>query len=96
MDELDQNSLLPLLNTLGLDPNDLSKEKMNVLLQTVNKAIKSNDFSTENLNSILQSMGINNNNIDNKKTEPKKRDKIGRNELCSCGSKKKYKKCCGK
>jgi peptide deformylase len=25
-----------------------------------------------------------------------KEGKIGRNELCSCGSKKKYKKCCGK
>ncbi len=24
------------------------------------------------------------------------KDKIGRNEMCTCGSKKKYKKCCGK
>lgn len=27
---------------------------------------------------------------------PKKSDKIGRNELCPCGSGKKYKQCCGK
>ena len=25
-----------------------------------------------------------------------KKDKMGRNDLCSCGSGKKYKKCCGK
>ena len=26
----------------------------------------------------------------------REKKKIGRNELCSCGSDKKYKKCCGK
>jgi len=32
-----------------------------------------------------------------RKKEPVKRDKkVGRNELCTCGSGKKYKKCCGK
>ena len=31
-----------------------------------------------------------------KKKEPKKVSKIGRNELCPCGSGKKYKQCCGK
>ncbi len=30
------------------------------------------------------------------KRKPKKTKKIGRNELCSCGSGKKYKHCCGK
>lgn len=30
------------------------------------------------------------------KLEPVKSNKIGRNEPCSCGSGKKYKKCCGK
>ena len=37
--------------------------------------------------------------IDNnktKKTTPKKVVKVGRNELCPCGSGKKYKNCCGK
>lgn len=29
-------------------------------------------------------------------SEPIHSDKVGRNELCSCGSGKKYKKCCGK
>lgn len=28
--------------------------------------------------------------------ETKFKDKIGRNELCSCGSGRKYKQCCGK
>ena len=31
-----------------------------------------------------------------KKPKPKKVSKIGRNELCPCGSGKKYKQCCGK
>ena len=30
------------------------------------------------------------------KKQPKKVSKIGRNELCPCGSGKKYKQCCGK
>ena len=31
-----------------------------------------------------------------KKVTPKKVEKIGRNDLCPCGSGKKYKQCCGK
>ena len=31
-----------------------------------------------------------------KKQQPKKVNKIGRNDLCPCGSNKKYKQCCGK
>ena len=30
------------------------------------------------------------------KKQPKKSKKVGRNELCPCGSGKKYKQCCGK
>ena len=30
------------------------------------------------------------------KSTPKKVKKVGRNELCPCGSGKKYKMCCGK
>ena len=30
------------------------------------------------------------------KSKPKKVEKVGRNELCPCGSNKKYKQCCGK
>jgi uncharacterized protein YecA (UPF0149 family) len=29
------------------------------------------------------------------KAEPRRDAKIGRNDRCSCGSGKKYKKCCG-
>lgn len=28
--------------------------------------------------------------------KPKKSDKVGRNQLCPCGSGRKYKQCCGK
>ena len=30
------------------------------------------------------------------KNKPKKTEKVGRNDLCPCGSGKKYKQCCGK
>ena len=31
-----------------------------------------------------------------KKAQPKRVNKIGRNDPCPCGSGKKYKQCCGK
>ena len=39
---------------------------------------------------------ITNDNDDSVKKQPKKVKKIGRNDLCPCGSGKKYKNCCGK
>ena len=42
--------------------------------------------------------GITNDGKETLKSTPKKNDKkkIGRNDLCQCGSGKKYKNCCGK
>ena len=40
--------------------------------------------------------GVANDSKDKAKTEPKKVQKIGRNQKCICGSGKKYKQCCGK
>ncbi len=37
-----------------------------------------------------------NNSDETKKKNPKKATKVGRNDLCPCGSGKKYKQCCGK
>jgi len=34
--------------------------------------------------------------VENNKTSKRKQKKIGRNDLCPCGSNKKYKNCCGK
>ena len=33
---------------------------------------------------------------DKSKKKPAKSKKVGRNDLCPCGSGKKYKQCCGK
>jgi preprotein translocase subunit SecA len=33
---------------------------------------------------------------DNAQISAKKKDEVGRNDPCPCGSGKKYKKCCGK
>lgn len=45
----------------------------------------------------LDSMNVNSGKADDSRSEPKKRDadKVGRNDPCTCGSNKKYKKCCG-
>jgi len=40
--------------------------------------------------------GIANDGKETLKQKPKKSEKIGRNDLCPCGSGKKYKQCCGK
>ena len=39
---------------------------------------------------------ITNDSDDTAKKQPKKSKKVGRNDLCPCGSGKKYKQCCGK
>jgi len=40
--------------------------------------------------------GIANDGKETLKQKPKKSEKIGRNDLCPCGSGRKYKQCCGK
>ncbi|RUA06410.1 MAG: hypothetical protein DSY38_04320, partial [Fusobacteria bacterium] len=37
-----------------------------------------------------------NGEITEKSETPRTSDKVGRNDLCPCGSGKKYKKCCGR
>jgi len=44
---------------------------------------------------VIKGQAVNDNNKI-KKAAPKQVNKIGRNELCPCGSGKKYKQCCGK
>ena len=41
-------------------------------------------------------VGVANDGKETAKNSPKKVIKVGRNELCPCGSGKKYKQCCGK
>jgi preprotein translocase subunit SecA len=49
------------------------------------------------INSPLENKNISTNSTDEsqKKLPQKKKDKVGRNDPCPCGSGKKYKKCCG-
>lgn len=44
----------------------------------------------------IDNLSINNPDINKDKKKNQDIVKLGRNDLCSCGSKKKYKKCCGK
>lgn len=52
----------------------------------------------ENKQRELDSMKVSSGKEDTSNTDPKRRTapKVGRNELCPCGSGKKYKQCCGK
>jgi preprotein translocase subunit SecA len=43
-----------------------------------------------------QDMVENRSEEDEVKKQPRHVEKIGRNDLCPCGSGKKYKKCCGR
>ena len=47
---------------------------------------------------VVKSNTIRTNDSDTSKSkrQPKKSEKIGRNDPCPCGSGKKYKQCCGK
>ena len=70
------------------------------LLSTIDKNItmfllKSEIRQNIERKQVAKGQAVNDNNK-TKKATPKKVEKIGRNELCPCGSGKKYKQCCGK
>ena len=70
------------------------------LLSTIDKNItmfllKSEIRQNIERKQVAKGQAVNDNNK-TKKATPKKVEKIGRNELCPCGSGRKYKQCCGK
>lgn len=87
------NDVLPVLQSLGVSPEQLGHEKLERLIQLCNNITDPSQISQETTRQIIDIIGI---TTVGKKTEPKKSAKIGRNEPCICESGLKYKKCCGK
>lgn len=93
MDNFDIRSILPMLQQFGISPDQLGPDRIEKLIN-ISKFIKDPaDITPEVSRQILEILGISTRGIQ----QPKKRKtaKIGRNELCVCGTGKKYKKCCG-
>jgi len=84
--------VIPLLQSLGINPNMLGPNKLERLIQLCNNITDPSQINQETTRQIIDTIGI----TANKKSEPKKSIKIGRNESCICESGLKYKKCCGK
>ena len=91
MEEL--RNVMPLLQSLGISPDQLTPEKMSMLQQLSKAVADPNNLDEEAINKLTRKLGL---NIDGAPKVPKKKEKkIGRNEKCPCNSDKKYKKCCG-
>lgn len=85
--------ILPVLQSLGVSPEQLGPEKLERLMQLCNNITDPSQISQETTRQIIDTIGI---TTVGKKSEPKKSIKIGRNKPCICESGLKYKKCCGK
>ena len=93
MDNIDIRSILPMLQQFGISPDQLGPDRIEKLIN-ISKFIKDPaDITPEVSRQILEILGISTRGVQ----QPKKRktSKIGRNDLCTCGNGKKYKKCCG-
>lgn len=73
-----------ILQLMGLNPDQLGPEKMKMLEIISKKLIEDPNINPE---TILKQLGL----VQRKEQEKTKQK---RNALCSCGSKKKSKKCC--
>ena len=74
-------------------------ELFDMMLDTIEKETSMYLLRSEIRQNVVREQTIKGNAVskeDNSKKEPKKSSKVGRNEMCYCGSGKKYKNCCGK
>lgn len=86
------NEILPVLRSLGVNPNKLNPDKLERLMKLCNNITDLSQINQETTRQLIDTIGI----TANKQTKPKKSIRIGRNESCICESGLKYKKCCGK
>jgi uncharacterized protein YecA (UPF0149 family) len=94
MDTLDIRTAIPFLKQLGIDPSNLSSDKLENIMKLTKNITSHEQITPELTTQMLNILGVGNKPV--KKKQPIKRGvKIGRNELCICESGKKYKKCCG-
>jgi len=84
------DQVLPILKSLGISPDKITPEKIDKIKNMGLDFNKADSFTTENCNEILKILGV-------ELSLPKKavkKQRIGMNALCPCGSNIKYKKCC--
>ncbi|MFT5429813.1 MAG: hypothetical protein ACI9OJ_000485 [Myxococcota bacterium] len=64
---------------------------------TVDPVLRSlvSQYGAEEVESAFRKMGESLSGVDNARTVRREDIKVGRNEPCTCGSGKKFKKCCG-
>ena len=89
---MDIQSVLPLLQQMGVDPAKLGPEKLAKLMQITDKIKDPNQITQENIREITDIFALKLTVFLNLKK--RKALKIGRNEPCPCESGKKWKKCC--
>ena len=88
----DFRQILPLLQQFGINPGQLGPDKIEKLIEIAQKIGNTNDISQDISKQIIDIFGVNT----KEKQEPTtRRTKMKRNEICNCGSNKKFKKCCG-
>lgn len=91
MENLDLRTILPMLQQLGISPENLGPEKMNKLLQLSSKIGDPSTMTPESAADIIRTLGISLQG----NAKPKTTEKIPRNSKCPCKSGRKWKKCCG-
>lgn len=95
---MDEDQALQTLKNLGLNLETLSEESKQKL-EKVGKLVKGN-MKPEHILTLMKQQGINIASLLKEmkpggvEAVPKVSKRIGRNNMCPCGSKKKYKKCC--
>ena len=90
--DFDMSKILPLLQSFGVSPTNLSPEKLSKLQRLSEKVQKPEQISIEMSQQIMEIMGISVKG--NSSPVNRKVGKVGRNDICPCGSGKKSKKCC--
>jgi uncharacterized protein YecA (UPF0149 family) len=90
MDNLDIRTVLPLLKQLGINPDNMSPEKIQKLMEIADKVKDPEQINQDTINKLCETLGV---------VEPNtsvKKQKVPRNSKCPCKSGLKWKKCCGK
>lgn len=90
--DFDMSKIVPLLHSFGVSPSNLGPEKMAKLQRLADKVQQPDQISIEMSQQIMEIMGISVKG--NSSPVVRKVVKVGRNDICPCGSGKKSKKCC--
>ena len=95
----DIRNVIPLLRQFGINPDQLGPQKIQKLIELTQNVKNHNDITPELSAQMMDIMGMSVRNPTPQGRPKRKYSKpppprIGRNQLCPCGSGKKFKKCC--